>query len=335
MSTSTPVRSGAKVVASQVEPRIVDRRHKVQLASSRKRHKKQLAIGSLLAFIAACVGLALSPVFSVQEINIAGISRLSEADLLAASGVSLGDHLVTVDLETARKELMGLTWVSSAQVERKWPHSLAIKITEQRPASLVKSDVSYLLISTTGRILGTQLAPDPDMPLLEVDGDPPIAQAAQAGAPTPSAQTDLTGLTVTTEVAQALGVLERMPETLRSELSAARLSESGELRLELNDGTQVLFGPPEDVAAKLLAVESVLNQVVRECMKTLDVREPTRAAVSRGPGCAGISPASSAQVPGSSGSSSSKKSSSGSSSSSGSNSSAGSAVSGSSDDSNG
>lgn len=290
MSTSTPVRSGAKVVTSQVEPRIVDRRRTVQLVARRKKHRIQLIVGSFIAVLAVFVGVALSPLTAVQQITISGRSAIEEPDLVSASGISMGDHLVAVDLAAARERLMGMTWVSSAHVERKWPHRLVIKVTEQRPSSIVKSGDALFLVSTTGRILRKQGAANPEMPLLELNGDLPIAQVAKPESSSNYAQGDLIGQTVSTEVSQALGVLERMPDTLRTELAAARLSQTGALSLELNDGTLVLFGPPEDVAAKLLAVESVLNQVVRDCMKTLDVREPTRAAVSRGPGCKGISP---------------------------------------------
>ncbi|CAB5027532.1 unannotated protein [freshwater metagenome] len=302
MSTSTPVRSSTKVVASQVEPRIVDRRRTVQLVARRRRHRMQIALVAVVLLVAAAVGLVLSPVFAVQKITVSGQSRLEETAVVAGSGVAIGDHLVAVDLPAARSALMNMPWVASAHVERKWPHTLLFKITEQQPAAVVRAGQDLVLVSSTGRILQREEKVGAGQLLLELDGTMQLAQGTPPGTPSSQSDEGLIGTSVSSEVSQAIGVLEAMGESLRSEIGSARLSRVGALSLELTDGTEVLFGPPEDVAAKLLAVESVLNQVVRECMKTLDVREPTRAAVSRGPGCAGISPASSSK--GKSGSSS-------------------------------
>jgi cell division protein FtsQ len=303
MSISTPVRSSTKVVASQVEPRIVDRRQTVQLLARRRRHRMQIALVAVVLLVAAAVGLALSPVFAVQKIAVTGQSRLEESALVSSSGIAIGDHLVAVDLSAARSALMKMPWVASAHVERKWPHTLSFKITEQQPAAVVRAGQDLVLVSSTGRILQREEKVGAGQLLLELDGSMQLAQGTPPGTTSSQSDEGLIGTSVSSEVSQAIGVLEAMDESLRSEIGSARLSRVGALSLELTDGTEVLFGPPEDVAAKLLAVESVLNQVVRECMKTLDVREPTRAAVSRGPGCAGISPASSSK--GKSGSSSS------------------------------
>jgi len=295
MSTSTPVRSSAKVVASQVEPRIVDRRRTVQLVARRRRHRMQVAVVAVVLLVAAAVGLALSPVFAVQKITVTGQSRLEESALVASSGIAVGDHLVAADLSAARSALMNMPWVASAHVERKWPHTVSFKITEQQPAAVVRSGQDLVLVSSTGRILQREEKVGAEQLLLELDGSMQLAQRPQPGSTATESDEGLIGASVSSEVSQAIGVLESMGESLRSELGSVRLSRVGALTLELTDGTEVLFGPPEDVAAKLLAVESVLNQVVRDCMKTLDVREPTRAAVSRGPGCAGISPAGSSK----------------------------------------
>lgn len=295
MSTSTPVISSAKVVASQVEPRIVDRRRTVQLVARRRRHRMQIALVAVVLLVVAAMGLVLSPVFAVQKITVTGQSRLDETALVSGSGVAIGDHLIAVDLSAARSALMNMPWVASAHVERNWPHTLSFKITEQQPAAVVRAGQDLVLVSSTGRILQRQEKVGAGQLLLELDGSMQLAQGTQPGSTSSQSDERLIGTSVSSEVSQSIGVLEAMDESLRSEISSAQLSRVGALSLELTDGTEVLFGPPEDVAAKLLAVESVLNQVVRECMKTLDVREPTRAAVSRGPGCAVISPASSSK----------------------------------------
>ena len=85
-------------------------------------------------------------------------------------------------------------------------------------------------------------------------------------------------------------VTESLPEAVRAQLEVARLSDAGELELVLDDGAVVRFGLVEDVPAKLAATQGVLEQVVRECMDVVDVREPSRATVSRVEGCSTPAP---------------------------------------------
>ena len=131
MTTAAPLKPQKRVIASQVEPRIVDRRRTVELVARRKRHRIQIASGLVILLVAAVVGLALSPLFAVQKVTILGRNGIEEAALVSGSGISMGDHLVAVDLAAARDALMDMPWVASAHVERKWPHTVVFNITEQ------------------------------------------------------------------------------------------------------------------------------------------------------------------------------------------------------------
>lgn len=280
-----------EVVTSQVEPRIVERRRTVERAARRRRTRLLVVVAVVIGCIAAVVGSTMSPLLDVDRITVVGNDRVGEAELLDASGVRHGDRLVDLDADAARRSLMAIPWVASARVVRDWPDAVRISVTEERPVASVVTPGSVVLVSTTGRVLERLSDPAPGAPRLEstqplaLTDDPDHPATVGAGA-----TSDPAGQIVSDRLQEALAVFERVPEDMRGELSLARMADDGTLSFELSDGAVVRFGPPEDVAAKMLAVQAVLTQVVRDCMATLDVREPTRAAVSRGPGCPGISP---------------------------------------------
>ena len=244
----------------------------------------------VLALVAAAIGSLFSPLTDVDRILVTGAegtgaegARVEE--LVAASGVEIGEQLLTVDLADVRDRLRALPGLSSATVTREWPATIRIRVLEERPAVVVDTGAVAAVVSSTGRVLslgpssadaddgaGTDPA-SPDaalLPRLELDD---VASDELA-----------VGDDLPDRVLVAATVFERMSSGARAELPLARLDAGGSLTLPLGDGN-VIFGPVEDVPEKLAAVESLLTQVVRDCMSTMDVREPARPTVARVDGC--------------------------------------------------
>ncbi|MHB1139240.1 MAG: cell division protein FtsQ/DivIB [Microthrixaceae bacterium] len=271
-----------EVVTSQMEPRIVDRRRTVERAARRRRHRVYAVAGAVLVLVAASIGALVSPLLDIDRVTVSGNDRLDPGELIDASGVRRGNRLIDVDVQSARRALMSLPWVASARVVRDWPDAVRITVTEERPSLSVVAPGRTVLVSTTGRVLEVTAAPDPMLPVLEVPDGLPLEAAARGADPD-----EVVGRVLAADLQHVTAVFERIPPDLRGELARGRLDTDGTLSFELGDGTTVEFGPPEDVAAKLQSVQGVLSQVQRECMATLDVREPSRAAVSRVGGCLG------------------------------------------------
>ncbi|MFN7148217.1 MAG: cell division protein FtsQ/DivIB [Microthrixaceae bacterium] len=274
MSPSAPPTSRPpKVVRTQVEPRLAERRRRVLEDLHRRRRNRWIAAGIVLGLLAAAVAVVLSPLLDVDRVVVEGTSTLSEAEVVEASGVARGDQLVTVDLRGARAALAGSPMVAAATVTREWPDTVRIVVVEERPLAAVRSADREVAVADTGRVL-------PDA----------VDRGALAVLEVASGVELRPGRDVPDEVRAALLVLERLPEAVRAQLDVARLSDAGELELVLDDGATVRFGLVEDVPAKLAATVGVLEQVVRECMDVVDVREPSRATVSRVEGCATPAP---------------------------------------------
>jgi cell division protein FtsQ len=260
-------------VRTQVEPRLAERRRRVLEDLHRRRRNRWIAAGIVLGLVAAAVAVALSPLLDVDRIVVEGTSMMSEADVVDASGVARGDQLVTVDLRGARAALVGSPMIAGATVTREWPDTVRIVVVEERPLAAVSSAGREVAVADTGRVL-------PD----DVDRGGLVVLEVASGVELRA------GRDVPDQVGDALLVLERLPEAVRTQLDVARLSDAGELELVLDDGAIVRFGLVEDVPAKLAATQGVLEQVVRECMDVVDVREPSRATVSRVEGCATPAP---------------------------------------------
>ena len=268
-----------RVVRSQVEPRIVERRRTVRDAARARRRRIWTAVAVVVALVAAAVGVLLSPLTDVDEIVVTGTDRLSSEELVSVAGIRTGDQLVELDLSDARDRLRALPWVSSASVTRRWPAGVEIVVLEERPAVVVDDGSTAAVVSSTGRVLALE-RPSGDtaadglntalLPRLELE-DPGAARWE-------------IGTDVPADVRSAATVFARMSDAVLAEIPVGRLDDDGALHFDLDEGA-VVFGPLEDVPEKLATIESVLSQVVRDCMSRLDVREPSRPTVSRVDGC--------------------------------------------------
>jgi cell division protein FtsQ len=103
--------------------------------------------GKWLLSIAACFCLAAAiawswikyqnvPVFPIQNVKINGVYPHVNHALLQQTILPFTQHgLLTMDASSLRDRLQQLPWVNTVNVQRAWPHTLAITLTEQKPVA--------------------------------------------------------------------------------------------------------------------------------------------------------------------------------------------------------
>src|SRR6187431_3007347 len=110
----------------------------------RRRVRRSLgAIGAALAVVALGTGgwfggrLAFAWVkndtgwLRIQKVTVSGLGRLSEADVLRAAGIQVGEYYFDADPDSAAARLSGVPLVKSAAVRRNWKREIRIEITER------------------------------------------------------------------------------------------------------------------------------------------------------------------------------------------------------------
>lgn len=284
---------GRPVIESSVEPRLVERRRQVRAEAQRTRLRRWLGLGAVAAVIALAIAAALSPLLDVDNIKVRGAGHLTGDEVAGATGITRGDHLISIDLDDARSRLKAEPWIASASVSRHFPGTVDVKVIEEQPLlEFVAADGS-LLVSSTGRILAGATAGEsaldeaggPALPKVEYAGS--VNDLANGGA---SGPTEMVGTHPRGALDDAVLLVKRITPDLLPTVRVVRIGADKNMTLILSDEGEVKLGQPEDIESKLVATRAVLSQVVLDCLKSIDVREPTRAAVSRGPGCPGISP---------------------------------------------
>ncbi|WP_457797331.1 cell division protein FtsQ/DivIB [Methylocystis sp. S23] len=88
--------------------------------------------------------------FDISAVTIAGQSRLTERELLDASGVGPKNSLPFLDANAVRERLMAVPLVKSARVMKLYPNRLVVAIEERQPHALWQREGRVSVISEDG-----------------------------------------------------------------------------------------------------------------------------------------------------------------------------------------
>ena len=110
----------------------------------------------LLSFLVIFAAILMGCVvfFRVNQVVVTGNSRYSAQEVIAASGVELGDNLFLVNRpQTAQSILRKLPYVENAVPVHRLPDTVELHITECTPAAALRFEGSWWLLDARGKLL--------------------------------------------------------------------------------------------------------------------------------------------------------------------------------------
>jgi cell division protein FtsQ len=219
-----------------------------------------VAIAAILLFTGATWVTTRSPLLAVRHIEVSGGSVVTPAEAVTGAGLRRGQPMVDVDTGTAERRLLGLPWVATAIVERGFPNTVKLHITERVATAVAARPAGgWVLLDPTGRVLAER--PDRPAALPEVLGAGPP--------PVPGATFDTAG--------PALDVVAALPDDVRRQVTDATLAGDA---VTLHTGSRELrIGPPTQLAAKVAALSVLLARVGSRPVAAVDVRVPQAPVV--------------------------------------------------------
>ncbi len=217
---------------------------------------------------ASYVLLGKSALFDVERVEIYGLHRVTLAEVEERLGFHSGDPLLSVNSEKEARNLEILPWVQTADIERKWDGLITVDITERRAVALAMvAQDQWALIDSYGRVLTEGLSYPPDLPRL--------SGVRAAGVPGSYMMEDSKAL---------LSVLGALPSDLAQRVLSLRRDSDGEILGNLASGQEVVFGDEDRLAAKVVALVSVLSYLEDKNRndKYIDVSVPESVNVPGG-----------------------------------------------------
>jgi cell division protein FtsQ len=238
---SRPARPARPAPRAPVDPRVRERWIAARREEGRRRLRILILIASLITLLAAAYGVTVSPLLAVDTIEISGTSHTTPAQVEAAGGIGNGDAMVWIEPDSVAARIEAAPWIRTATVERDWPRTLRITVTERTPVAWAQtSGGPVLVLDGTGRVLESADAPPPGLPrLLDL-----VTLPAPGGSVAPTA-----AAAIAAAYGQGAGAV--------GDVSV----DHGAAVVHLATGTEVRLGGADRIAVKLRAADAVLASV--------------------------------------------------------------------------
>jgi len=264
--------SEAQDPTAPTHPRFRARRAEVEDESLRRRNRKLLVVGVLIALMALAAAATQSALLDVDEVRIVGAERSSPDYLRQVSEVELGTPILGLDTSEIEARLVALPEVGTVAVSKSWGGVVTVEINERLPVARVESPGGTVVVSADGiviEIVEGDDAPNEIGQLTEIAG---AMFATQAGSQVPDVLGD------------ALSLASRLPDDIAAITERIEVTvDSLELRV-LGGGT-IAIGDARDLDEKFDAVRAFLAEVDLSCLRTLNVRAPSVPVIVRNTGC--------------------------------------------------
>ncbi len=89
--------------------------------------------------------VARTTFLKLEKIEVSSLKRLKRDEIISLSGVKPGDPMLHIDLKTVAEQIRKNPWVEKVRVNRYFPHTLSIEISEWEPAAIVNVGCLYYL----------------------------------------------------------------------------------------------------------------------------------------------------------------------------------------------
>jgi cell division protein FtsQ len=207
----------------------------------------------LTAAAVLCLGalgwvLLASPWLAVKTIEVSGTDRLPADRVREMAAVANGVPLARLDTQSLARDISELPVVASVSLERDWPSTLRITVTERVPIAAVPAKGGVELVDGDGVVIDKVSKPPKGLPVVDVD-------VRKAGAHT---------------LREAETVLRSLPPELRKQVTRVSATSQDSVTLTLSGGRTVLWGSADDEARKA----EVLAILLRTKAKVYDVSAP-------------------------------------------------------------
>ncbi|MEO8457923.1 MAG: FtsQ-type POTRA domain-containing protein [Chloroflexota bacterium] len=228
-------------------------RRKVRRHKERKMFAVALVIGGLVSLVA----LYFSPFLRAQNIQVTGTTSLDPAAVAAAASAQ-GASLISSDFAGPQSRVAALPQVKSVTIEKHWPSTIEIKVTERAPWATWAEGEAMYTIDDTGVVLA--LAPADAGPIIHAPAsDKPLA---------PGDHVEAAALQLTHTL------VEQVPAQLGVNLTQIDWSNDKGVTVTTDAGYQVVFGDSNDMQYKFAVWQGIENEFGKDSMSghVLDLR---------------------------------------------------------------
>lgn len=243
-----------------------------------RRHALRVAavFGVVICLVLSGFVLYFSDAFHIQKVEVQGVEHLTAAEMEALANVPSNTTLLRVDAGAIERNLLRDAWVKSVSVNRVFPNTLQIVITERSIAAVVEVPVQNATttqpwaVASDGVWLMAIPSQDSELGQSISQNIYADAQAALHITDVPYGTLPETGALCTDEnISNALAIVSGMTTELADQVVQVKATDAESTLLTLESGVEIAFGKAENIRDK-----------ERVCLKILEENPGTVAYIN-------------------------------------------------------
>lgn len=208
------------------------------LTERRRARARRKLIGAVVGAVILVVGAVavylfwFSDVLAVTEVSVEGNQLVSTDRVIETAAVPMGEPLLTTDIRAIDARVSDLVELAAVVVERQFPGTVAITVTERTLAYQRLADGQYHWVDPAGVQFRTLPTAEPGTVIAVTASD---------------------DVRLLTDVAT---IVDHLPEALLQRVAQVDARGVDEIVIQLDDGDQVIWGSAEqsDLKAQVLTV---------------------------------------------------------------------------------
>ncbi len=234
-----------------------------------RRHLVRLGVAAafVVALLAGGIVLYNSDAFSIESVSVQGVEHLTAAEMEQLAGVPAGTTLLRVDAGAIESRLLMDAWVQDVSVNRLFPNTLEIAVTERTIAAVVNVATDNASSSQDWAIAsdGMWLMPIPDQNSeAGRNTSPKVYEDAAAVlhiADVPYGVEPKVGTYCSdSNVNNALSIVDGMTTDLAGRVTTVKATETESTTLVLDTGVEIVFGSAQDIRDKERVCLEIMQQ---------------------------------------------------------------------------
>lgn len=140
-------------VTKNISPRKLKEKQEKEKQARMKKFKVVKYILLFIILVGSLVYILLSPLFNINDIQVAGNAKISTEQIISLSKIEKQVNMFQYRKSDIRNNIKQNAYIDTVSISHQYPDTIKITVTERKPAYLLEFANTYVLMSNQGYLL--------------------------------------------------------------------------------------------------------------------------------------------------------------------------------------
>lgn len=216
-----------------------------------KKKKRIKVVATIILVLFTIILILSSPLFSIKDISVSGVSKLTNEEVISTSGINTGVNIFALNKLKAKKKILENPYIEDVYIKRNYPSNISIEVKEKVPTFMIQFANSYIYVNNQGYML--EISTEPlNLPVL-------LGIKTDLSNVKPGKRLDVEDLKKFNILIQIIDITKNFE--LNTLISRIDITDSSDYVVYMDsEGKKIYLGDAIDLNTKILPLAEILNQ---------------------------------------------------------------------------